>query len=172
MGIHLDRRGYHAWTKVGIPQDWSGYTLPYYGPIWSSTEVPKWSGTEVGRPSWWVQRWMYQFTVERWALVRPYQKVVSSKYLRNNNKIIILTYRWRLCIKTPPTHLTNKTEINRNRTFEHAKHTISTNTSYESYSFPLWCGGPFQKFCVAHRQGLTSLLTYAKDNKPICTLCP
>ena len=26
-------------------------------------------------------------------------------------------------------------------------------------------GGPFQKLCVARRQGLTSLLTYAKDNK-------
>jgi len=30
---------------------------------------------------------------------------------------------------------------------------ISTNT-YESYSLPLWCRGPFQKLCVARRQGL------------------
>ena len=34
-------------------------------------------------------------------------------------------------------------------------------------------GGPFQKLCVTRRQGLTSLLTYAKDNKQsIYTLCP
>jgi len=79
---------------------------------------------------------------------------IKKLYHRNCCLIIIinyLTYRCRLCIKIPPTHLTNKTEINRNRTFKHAKHTISTNTCYESYSLPLLCQGPFQNLCVAQR---------------------
>ena len=46
---------------------------------------------------------------------------VSKKlYHRNIGLIIInnyLTYRCRLCIKIPPTHLVNKTEINRKSTF-------------------------------------------------------
>jgi len=49
---------------------------------------------------------------------------IKKLYHRNSCLIIItnyLTYRCRLCIKIPPTHLTNKTEINRNITFEHAK---------------------------------------------------